>query len=194
MIEGGVASSNAWVDLEARLRPFIARRVAPSDVDDVVQEVLIRIQRGLSALRDDARFGPWVYQIARSAVADHGRARARQPLATADPTELPAPAPADDDDEGEPARQLASCMVGFVARLPSPYREAVTLIELEGKTVREAAEMVGISISGMKSRVQRGRARLREMLEACCEIALDARGRVTGFEPRPPTPGKGCCP
>jgi RNA polymerase sigma-70 factor (ECF subfamily) len=42
----------------------------------------------------------------------------------------------------------------------------------------------------MKSRVQRGRAQLRCMLEACCEIAVDARGGVTDFEPRP----EACCP
>ena len=72
----------------------------------------------------------------------------------------------------------------FVAQLPSPYREAVTLVELEGLTAREAADMVGISVSGTKSRVQRGRDQLRRMFDECCEIALDARGKVTDFTPR----------
>jgi RNA polymerase sigma-70 factor (ECF subfamily) len=67
--------------------------------------------------------------------------------------------------------------------LPSPYREAVTLVELEGLTISEAAGMVGISLSGMKSRVQRGRAQLRELFERCCEIELDARGKVTDYTP-----------
>ena len=84
-----------------------------------------------------------------------------------------------------PSRALSACVSVFVARLPSPYREAVTLVELEGLTAREAAEMVGISVSGMKSRVQRGRAQLRQMFDECCEIALDARGKVTDFTPRP---------
>ena len=80
----------------------------------------------------------------------------------------------------------------FVAQLESPYREAVTLVELEGLTAREAAEMVGISISGMKSRVQRGREQLRTLFDACCEIALDVRGKVTDYAPRvkPCTPCK----
>jgi SAM-dependent methyltransferase len=88
-------------------------------------------------------------------------------------------------DDRETARALACCVSIFVARLPSPYREAVTLVELEGVTVREAAEMVGVSISGMKSRVQRGRAQLRELFDECCEIALDARGKVIDYTPRP---------
>lgn len=72
----------------------------------------------------------------------------------------------------------------FVARLPSPYREAVSLVELDGLTTREAADRAGISVSGMKSRVQRGREQLRTLLDDCCEIALDARGKVTDVSPR----------
>src|SRR6185312_9496618 len=94
------------------------------------------------------------------------------------------PAPVRDDDR-DAARALAGCVSLFVAALPSPYREAVTLVELEGLTAREAAEMAGISVSGMKSRVQRGRAQLRELFELCCEIAVDARGKVTDYTRRP---------
>jgi RNA polymerase sigma-70 factor, ECF subfamily len=170
-----------WRDVEERLRPFVARRVPGADVDDVMQDVFVRMQRGLSALRDDQRFGAWLFQVARSAIADHGRSRARHPLAG--DVELPDDAPPDDDDR-DAARNLSSCVARFVARLPSPYREAVTLVELEGLTAREAADLAGISVSGMKSRVQRGRAQLRAMLEECCAIALDARNKVVEYAPR----------
>lgn len=70
------------------------------------------------------------------------------------------------------------------------YREAITRVELEGLTTREAAEMVGISVRGMKSRVQRGRVQLRRMFDQCCEIVLDARNKVTGFTPRTAKPCK----
>src|SRR5688500_10028379 len=80
MIEA--ATRDAWKELEQRLRPFIARRVASSaDVSDVLQDVFLRMQRGLSGLRDDDRFGPWVYQVARSAIGDYQRDRARHPPA-----------------------------------------------------------------------------------------------------------------
>jgi RNA polymerase sigma-70 factor, ECF subfamily len=179
-----------WQDVASRLRPFIARRVPAVEVDDVLQDVFVRMQRGLAGLREEERFTSWLFQIARSSVAEHHRARARDPVP--DPAggeQLPAE-PSGDDREA--SRSLSACVALFVARLPSPYREAVTLVELEGLTGREAAEMVGISVSGMKSRVQRGRAQLREMLDACCEIALDARGKVVEFTPR--APGQPCCP
>jgi RNA polymerase sigma-70 factor (ECF subfamily) len=183
------ASPAAWLDVAARLRPFIARRVSPGEIDDVMQDVFIRMQRGLPALRDEERFTSWLFQIARSSVAEHARVRARHPLATDDDDELPAPT---NDDDRDAATALAGCVSMFVAELASPYREAITLVELEGKTAREAAEMVGISVSGMKSRVQRGRAQLRALFERCCEIAVDARGKPTDFTPRGRPPCKTC--
>lgn len=172
-----------WQDVATRLRPFVARQVPPPEVDDVLQDVFVRMQRGLSSIRDEERFTSWLFQVARSSVAEHVRAKARHPLARDEHVELPSLAP---DDDREASRSLSSCVSLFVAQLPSPYREAVTLVELEGLTAREAADMVGISISGMKSRVQRGRQQLREMFDQCCEIALDARGKVTDYAPRTP--------
>lgn len=189
-----------WSEVDVRLRPFVARRVSPPDVDDVMQDVYLRLQRGLGALRDEQRMGAWLHQVARSAIADHGRARARHPLtaaaregAAAHARALDGAAVVDSHDDREVARALASCVAVFVARLPSPYREAVTLVELEGLTAREAAAMTGVSLSGMKSRVQRGRAQLRALFEDCCAIALDARGKVTGFAPRSPCADRGGC-
>lgn len=180
----------AWQDVAARLRPFIARRVSPSEIDDVMQDVFVRMQRGLPMLRDEERFTSWLFQIARSSVAEHARARARHPVV--DDPERELPAPESDDGDRETATALSGCVSMFVAQLSSPYREAITLVELEGKTAKEAAEMVGISLSGMKSRVQRGRIQLREMFERCCEIAVDARGKPTDFRPRGLPPCKTC--
>ena len=187
------ASSNgAWQELDAKLRPFVSRRIRnESDVDDIVQEVFLRIQKGLVDLRDDDRFGPWVYQIARSAIIDHQRRAAKHRVVDADPPEQPIE---DETNDNEVSEELASYLAPFVAMMPSPYREAITLTELEGVTQKEAAEMLGVSLSAMKSRVQRGRQLLRQHLELCCHIALDARGKVVSCEPRADyKPPKGCC-
>jgi RNA polymerase sigma-70 factor (ECF subfamily) len=188
----------AWQELEGQLRPFVARRLSQSaDVDDVLQDIYLRIQAGVGQLRDVDRFGPWVYRIARSALADHGRSRARHPLPVGDPAQLEtaaAQSDAPEDGDGIAEQGLAQNLAVFVAALPSPYREAITLTELQGVTQKDAADMLGISPSGMKSRVQRGRQQIRDMLQACCEIALDGRGRVLSYDRRPDgkVPDK-CC-
>ena len=187
MLRPGVLRMNTapvpWQDVAARLRPFLARRIGPAELDDVLQDVFLRLQRGLPGLRDEERFTSWLFQIARSSVAEHLRMRARHPVADVSADAEPAAEPTDDDREV--ARSLACCVSTFVARLPSLYRGAVTLVELEGHSIQEAAAMVGISVSGMKSRVQRGRALLRQLFEQCCEIALDTRGKVIDYAPRP---------
>ncbi|MDB4960672.1 MAG: hypothetical protein JWP01_671 [Myxococcales bacterium] len=177
----------AWGALRIELRRFVAARVAGPDVDDVVQEALIRIHRGIAAVRDQQRLAPWMYQVTRNAIIDHHR----RPQRTRPLDEAPAVAvstveadPAADVDHDLLSRMLAHCMTAFVAQLPPVYRQAITLVELEGLTQVEAAARLGISVSTMKSRVQRGRAQLRGLVETCCQIDLDARGHVIEATPR----------
>jgi RNA polymerase sigma-70 factor, ECF subfamily len=173
----------AWRDIEARLRPYVARRVASAaEVDDVIQEILVRIHGGLASLHDGERFGGWVYRIAERAIADSARARVRAPLVQ--DVELSADPGADADEAADLQLDLGECVALFVARLRSPYREAITLTELQGLTQKGAAEMLGVSLSGMKSRIQRGREKIREMFEECCRISVDCRGRVVECESR----------
>jgi RNA polymerase sigma-70 factor, ECF subfamily len=173
----------AWQDIERRLRPYVARRVASAgDVDDILQDIFLRVHRGLSALRDGESFGGWVYRIAQSTIADAARARARRGLELV--ADTPEPAPSEGDDHDDLEGELGACVALFVARLPAPYRDAVTLTELEGLTQKDAAEMLGVTLAAMKSRTLRGRERIRGMFEECCRISLDCRGRVTACEPR----------
>jgi len=123
-----------------------------------------------------------VYRIAERAIADADRARARAPLA--ETSDIPADLDTNADEAADLELELGECVALFVARLPSPYREAITLTELQGLTQKDAADMLGVSLSGMKSRVQRGRERIRAMFEECCEISVDCRGRVIDCESR----------
>jgi RNA polymerase sigma-70 factor (ECF subfamily) len=179
----GPEARGAWKELERRLRPYLARRVAsPADIDDLLQDIFVRMHQGLATLRDEERFGGWVYRIAHSAIIDKLRQRARSPvLDSCDDVDASAPV----DTAGEQLQSdLGECVALFVGRLPSPYREAITLTELEGLTQKEAADMLGVSLSGLKSRVQRGRDKIRHMFEECCQISVDCRGRIIDCEPR----------
>lgn len=164
-----------------QIRPFVERRVAPHDVDDVMQEILQRAHAGVDALDDDTRFAAWLHHVARNAITDHHRRRGRR---DAKHQAFAAEWRDDAEEQQDAVASLSVFVRAFVEMLPSPYREALQLTEIDGLTMREAAEREGISVSGMKSRVQRGRRLLRELFEACCEIALDVRGRVVDYTPR----------
>lgn len=169
-----------WAALEAQLRPFVAARVRQqADVDDILQTVLLRTYERVSSVREGKLTG-WLFTVARNAITDFYRAQQRAPDGLDDaPVAEPAP---DDDDWLSP--RMAQVLVGFVDLLPPKYREAIRLTELEGRTQQQAADLVGISLSGMKSRVQRGRAMLIEAMHACCEFELDRRGRIIDYDVR----------
>jgi RNA polymerase sigma-70 factor (ECF subfamily) len=157
------------------LRPYIARRVGPGDADDVLQDVLQRVYESVRAIDDDVRYTAWLHRIAHNAVIDHHR---RQRRAAAKHEALAAEPSNADPDRHEGDEHLAPFMSHFVDQLPLPYREAIRLTEIDRLSMSEAAAREAVSLSAMKSRVQRGRRLLRELFEGCCEIALDARGRV----------------
>lgn len=180
----------AWKELRAMLERFVARRVASTEVEDVLHEVFVRIARALPSLRQSERLSAWVYQIARNAIADHYR-RPKAPAVSLVESDGPLDT---NDEESLAATDLARDLRELVGLLPAKYRKALELTDLDGITQAAAARRLGLSVPGMKSRVQRARARLRELLETCCDIELDVRGRVVDCEPRRrPAQLPNCC-
>jgi RNA polymerase sigma-70 factor (ECF subfamily) len=193
--DGGVGmevdAQKIWQQIHNGLRAFISKRVAnEAEVDDIVQDVWLKMQRGLDGLKDQRRLISWIYQIARHAIIDHYRAPGRRremPAGLAPDLEAHQSSSARttaSEDSGQLRTELASCLRPMIERLSGEYRQAVILIDLEGLTQQEAAVQLGLSLSGMKSRVQRGRRQLKGMLEACCVIELDRRRGVADYDVR----------
>lgn len=176
--------ASVWQAFAPPLRAFLAKRVPPGvEADDLLQDVFLRVVRHLPTLRSTDRPEAWLFQIARNALRDTLRARRRRDART-DPLQIDLPSGADTAALRDAEAELAPCLTGMIARLDEPYRTAIELTSLQGLTQAEAAKQAGISLSGMKSRVQRGRDQLRRMLVDCCEIALDVRGGVADFHRR----------
>ncbi len=172
-------TKSIWYQLSDDLRRFIRRRVSSDDVaEDLLQEAFLRIHRNVDSLRGADRLAAWVYRIARNVVHDHyRRSKDEVALAESDPV---------DESSGENRLFVtaAGWLEAFIQQLPEPYREAVQLSEIEGLTQREVATRTGISVSGAKSRVQRGRVMLRTLLDQCCDFHFDRRGNLTECDPR----------
>lgn len=189
-------AGNDWGRLRADVARLVRRRLPPgADLEDVVQEVLIRIWRHAGSVREAERFGAWLSTVASNAAAEHLRGKQRHPLAAGPATKGPEPAAPEDpaDDAPDAKAMVAAILRPFAERLPSTYREAIILSELEGLPHAEIAARLRMSVSGVKSRIQRGREQLRKMVTECCEIALDVRGGVVDCEPRPDGDGQTIC-
>lgn len=172
-----------WHEFAEKLGQFIRARVSdPATAEDILQDVFVKIQQRLGQLRDPAKLQSWIYLIARNAVIDHYRTRK-------DTVEVPETLPAEPGENDPEIEGLKASFRRMIYSLPEPYRDALVLTELEGLTQKELADRLGISLSGAKSRVQRAREQLREMLHECCTFEFDRRGKVIDCQPR----AKGSC-
>jgi RNA polymerase sigma-70 factor (ECF subfamily) len=185
-----------YLALRDGLRRFVARRVRPEHVDDLVQDILLRMHERAGDLHEEARLPGWAFRIAQSVVADHHRSKqprlvaAERSLSQAhEAHEEPATREGDEQD-GNVNEIVAGWLRPMLALLPDEYEQALELVDVEGLSQRAYAERVGLSLSGAKSRVQRGRRMLEEIVRACCDLELDARGNVIGYERR----NCGCVP
>ncbi|MEX0652988.1 MAG: sigma-70 family RNA polymerase sigma factor [Phycisphaeraceae bacterium] len=188
-----MTTATLWQRFRDELDAYLRRQVSSADdAEDLRQQVYLSIHRHLERGERPRHLRGWVYQIARNAIIDHHRRRAARPERGAvDVTVAQPPTAKVDEDEAhaEAVQGLARCLLGMVDRLEEPYRSALRWTELEGATQQAAAKRAGVSLSGMKSRVQRGRAKLRTALEACCEVELDARRRPIAHRCRNATCG-----
>ena len=168
-----------WMHLSSDLRQFIRRRVSDEHVaDDLLQETFVRVHRNIAALQDSERLAAWVYQIARNVVHDHHRRATKSTVSLADTESV--------EDDGDHERQLGRMWMDEMIRsLPDGYREAVQMAEIDGRSQQYVADQLGLSLSGAKSRIQRGRAMLKDVLDQCCSFELDSRGQVMGCDPKP---------
>ncbi|MFF2114161.1 sigma-70 family RNA polymerase sigma factor [Rhodococcus koreensis] len=173
-----------WRSFSSDLRAFIARRVSrPEDADDILSIVFLRMAKSLDNLRDQDRLLGWMYAITRNAITDFYRSAPHRRELVVDA--VPDTPPDDESDVDEAAeKELASCLVPMLSGLPAEQAAAVKMVDLDARTHAAAAGEAGISVSGMKSRVQRGRAALQAQLHACCEISQDRAGHVHDYQPR----------
>ena len=124
-----------WAELHDRLHAFVARRVPDrAAVDDLAQEILLRLYKHIGRLREQDRLDAWAYQVARNVIADYWREQAAVRELPFDPALSERVASLPELEEVDGADQLrseiASCLAPMVERLAEPYREAIRLTDL----------------------------------------------------------------
>ncbi len=171
-----------WREFRTKLHHFILSRVRDEHLaEDLLQETFLRIHNGVDSLKRMDRLQFWAFRIAKNTIADHYRKR--QPLFdTRDLDTLP-----ETREEDNFNQLVAGWLERMIGQLPHKYGIALRMAEIEGATQQEVADRLSLSLSGAKSRIQRARRMLREILLACCHIELDSEGNVIDYGP-----AKGC--
>lgn len=141
------------------------------DAADLSQEAFLRIHRHLSGFRGRASLKTWVYQVAVNCCRSRLRRRARQARRSHLDLESVDQVPTQErnPEDRAVARSDGRWLLDALQRVPQPFREAVVLRDIEGLSYREIAEVLGVRIGTVRSRIARGRDRLRQTLEASSE-------------------------
>jgi RNA polymerase sigma-70 factor (ECF subfamily) len=141
-----------------------ARRLcrSPADGDDLFQSVVVRAFEKLHTLRDESRFRSWFYAVLLSAHRSRARRQFwRRFLPLEEELALGHEPVGEDGGEWEEERLQVERATRALSTLPAAQREAIVLFELEGFSVEEVARLQKVSVSAVKSRLARGRERLR---------------------------------
>ncbi|MCG8434673.1 MAG: RNA polymerase sigma factor SigZ [Gammaproteobacteria bacterium] len=171
-----------WLNFKKQLQAYVVRRVEPESVDDVVADIMLRLVQHKDKLDEVNNVPAWVYRVASNAITDFYRHRAVEKRAMQrleNDTEINGTEP----KRETAAQELAECLIPLINKLPKTYANALFLTEIQGHTQHDAADALGISVSGMKSRVQRGRQKLKDELTKCCAVQLNERGEPVDYQP-----------
>ncbi len=187
-----VSTEHAWQALSQQLRAFFRRRVRDDQLaEDLLQETFVRVHNGLASLQEQDRLAAWVQRVAQNTLRDYFRKGFVSKELLAPAAVVAEAIPEERTSEKNYNEEIAAGLRCLAQQLPPRYREAIELAEVQGLTQGEVGARLGLSLSGAKSRVQRGRDKLKDMLLKCCHFELDRRGNVIDYQPRQTC--SGCC-
>lgn len=167
---GDRAFERLYERYEERLLYYLRRVSGSADVaEDAFGETWLKAYRSIRRLENPRAFRTWLYRIARNAAMDRLRGAGRE-IALDDPgvREAVAAARAEADEPDLDAFEVADLHAGLEAIEPI-HREVLTLRFLEALSYEEIAEVVGVPVGTVRSRIHYGRAALRRAVEAIRE-------------------------
>lgn len=154
----------------AELRGFLTAKTGNKELaDDILQEVFVKVHLNKSGLRSPEKIRSWLYRIALNVLNDFFRKK----------TNI-TPVLSQEEHVVTESHSAENCLMPLIEEMPEKYKQALLLSEIKELKQHEVAKILGISVSGAKSRIQRGRKLLQEGYMHCCNYSLNERGLLVG--------------
>jgi len=165
-----------YTDYHKVLFGFIKSKVNHhQDAEDILQNVFIKVSSGINTLERKEKLQSWIYTIARNSIIDYYRTSSgKNNLSYSDDINERFT----DEEYNDTTKGLDCCLVNFVNQLPGEYRDIIIDVEMKGLKQKHLAEKYNLGYSAVRSRVQRGREKLKQILLDCCHIQWDNRGNI----------------
>ncbi len=167
--EARAGEPEAWAALLARYRlplyAYVFELVHQEQASlDIVQETFINAARHIQSLREDAKFGSWLFNIAHQKCVQYWRKQRREEIPV-DPQDEVFPDAAPGPREWLIRQEQEEAFMKMLDRLPPPQRAVVLLHFIEDFSLEEIGGITGTSIGTVKSRLHYARKALRELIE-----------------------------
>jgi len=167
---------NIWLEYRAALKRFLHTKVSnEADVEDLLQDILIKTYNNLNVVKNQKSIKSWLFQIANNTIIDYYRKKSRTQAANI----------VDYSPNDEPISNsvdLSNCISPFIHGLPEEHASLLTAIDINNQSQKQYAEQLGVSYSTLKSRVQKSRSLLKQVFDNCCHFKIDKRGNVYGYD------------
>jgi len=165
-----------YTQFHQSLLSFIRSKIrSKEDAEDILQNVFIKISANLNKLSDEGKLQSWLFTITRNAIIDYYRTNASKKNVEVDSQMEKSIL---DESDFDPTKGLDQCMNTMIEMLPEEYRDIIIDAEMKGIKQKDLAEKYGMAYPSMRSRVQRGRERLKQLFYNCCHIETDSLGNV----------------
>ncbi|MBW1296295.1 RNA polymerase sigma factor SigZ [Aquimarina litoralis] len=166
-----------WIDLNEELYHFILSKVRNEDLaKDILQDVFLKIHKGLPQLKQASKLTSWAYQITRNTIIDYYRKEKNADILSEDLNLK------EDDHLDFEYAKLTDCINGKIENLSNQYQEAIVLTYLKDFSQKQFAKQVQLSYSGAKSRVQKARNILKKEILDCPNVESDSLGNIIDFQ------------
>ncbi len=163
-----------WNNMNKQLFGFVNKKVKNADLaKDIIQDVFLKIFTKIDTLKEKDKIVSWIYQITRNEINTYFR-KTKQTTEDNSLVEL-------EEIEENFTVEFSKCVNPMIDALPDKYKQAIVLSEIEGVSQKDLAKTLEISYSGAKSRVQRGREMLKNLLQQCCSVSSDKYGNITEY-------------
>lgn len=166
-------TTKIWNEFSDSLKRFIVSKVHNTEVaDDLLQEVFIKIHLKIATVKKQESLKSWVFTITNNVINDYFKKNSKFQIISSEIPSL--------EEEHSEEHSAKDCLKPLIRNLPSTYSEAMFLSEINGLKQAEVAKKLDISLSGAKSRIQRGRNLLKQGFMDCCDYKLNESGHLTG--------------
>jgi len=162
-----------WDTYSEDIKHFILSKVKDETVsDDLLQETFIKVHTKLHTLKDDTKLKSWLFSVAKYSILDYYRSKK--------PTEV-----FDNYDELNDELQPSShtekdCLRGILINLPKKYRDPIFMSDIMGLKQADVAKRLGLTLSAVKSQIQRARKLIAKGYMDCCGYTMNTQGYLVG--------------